>query len=408
MAVVSNPRFPTTTLMRVVCIGGALVTLTVCGGGDSAGPGPPNTTGGSIVVTVSTTGTSLDPDGYTVVIGSRQSSVGTNAAITLTEVEIGSRTLQLTGIAPNCIVAGGDQRNVNVVAGQTAQLAFQLTCIAPGAELIAFNTERNGNSEIYLMSTDGTGLFNLTNSLSFDANPAWSPDGSKIAFTTNRAGNLDVYVMNMNGTGLVYLASFPREEYLPAWSPYCTKIAFVRDVGGSLFLEVAVMNANGSNPVDISNGPDFVQRPAWAPDGSRIAFGTDRDFETSGFTEQAFEIYSVKPDGSDARNLTNHDTADDNFPAWSPDGSKIAFHSDRTGRRIYDIFVMGANGGAAVNLTNNSGGNFLPAWSRDGSRIAFESDRDGNAEIYVMKADGSGLVRLTSSPGVDSFPAWRP
>lgn len=61
-----------------------------------------------------------------------------------------------------------------------------------------------------------------------------------------------------------------------------------------------------------------------------------------------------------------------------------------------------------VDITNNAAGNYLPAWSRDGSRIAFESMRDGDSEVYVMNANGSGVVRLTTRPGVDSFAAWRP
>ena len=158
--------------------------------------------------------------------------------------------------------------------------------------------------------------------------------------------------------------------------------------------------------MDISNNPDFVNRPAWSPDGSRIAFGTDRDFETSGFTEDAFEIYIVRTDGTDARNITNENVAEDNFPAWSPNGSRIAFHTNRTTN--YDIFLMNPDGSALVNLTQHPAGDFLPAWSPNGSRIAFESNRDGNPEVYVMNADGSGVARLTNHPGIDSFVAWRP
>jgi Tol biopolymer transport system component len=169
-------------------------------------------------------------------------------------------------------------------------------------------------------------------------------------------------------------------------------------------LEIVVATADGNNVVDVSNSPDFVQRPAWSPDGSLIAFGTDRDLQTTGFTQ--FEIYTVKTDGSDARNLTKNPPADDNFPAWSADGSKIAFHSNRTGN--YEVFIMNKDGTGVVNLTNNGTGDFLPAWSRDGTRIAFESTRDGNSELYVMNADGSGVKRLTNHPAVDSFASWRP
>ena len=83
----------------------------------------------------------------------------------------------------------------------------------------------------------------------------------------------------------------------------------------------------------------------------------------------------------------------DRSPAWSPDGSRIAFESFRD--RNHEIYVMNADGSDVIQLTDNRGFDRSPAWSPDGSRIAFDSDRDGNDEIYVMNADGSGQTNLT-------------
>jgi tol-pal system beta propeller repeat protein TolB len=94
---------------------------------------------------------------------------------------------------------------------------------------------------------------------------------------------------------------------------------------------------------------------------------------------------------------------DDSEPAWSPDGTKIAFRSDRTGNS--EIYVMNADGTNPIRLTNQTGSDSDPAWSPDGSTIAFVSDRGGNDGIYVMSADGSGVTRLTGD-GVQ--PAWSP
>ncbi len=96
--------------------------------------------------------------------------------------------------------------------------------------------------------------------------------------------------------------------------------------------------------------------------------------------------------------------ADDSSPAWSPDGTRIAFHSRRG--ELTRIYLVDSEGGEERRLTLKSG--FAPAWSGDGSQIAFYSRRDGNPEIYLMDADGSGQTRITHNPGEDVRPAWSP
>jgi Tol biopolymer transport system component len=93
-------------------------------------------------------------------------------------------------------------------------------------------------------------------------------------------------------------------------------------------------------------------------------------------------------------------------PAWSPDGRKLAFVSDRDGNA--EIYVMNADGSAQENLTRQPANDSHPSWSRDGQKLAFVSRRDGNAEIYVMNADGSGRRNLTRTPSSDLDPVWSP
>jgi hypothetical protein len=172
------------------------------------------------------------------------------------------------------------------------------------------------------------------------------------------------------------------------------RIAFTRALDGNG--EVYVMNADGTGQTNITNNPAWDGFPAWSPDGSKIAFHSNRNWD----------IWIMNADGSGQTNLTNN-PAWDGFPAWSPDGSKIAFESDRDGNS--EIYVMNADGSGQTNLTNNSADDFWsPAWSPDGSRIAFTSDRDGNWEIYVMNADGTEQSNITNNPADDWGPAWSP
>ena len=140
--------------------------------------------------------------------------------------------------------------------------------------------------------------------------------------------------------------------------------------------------------------------PAWSPDGSQIAFSSSRNGNVD-----IYVIDSEDSDGSDPRRLTDHGKADKS-PAWSPDGSQIAFVSDRDGND--NIYVMNSDGSDPRRLTDHESRDESPAWSPDGSRIAFSSSRDGNDEIYVMDSDGSNPRRLTDHGKADKSPAWSP
>ncbi len=121
------------------------------------------------------------------------------------------------------------------------------------------------------------------------------------------------------------------------------------------------------------------------------------------------DIWTVDPDGRRLIDLTKAQKAkgNDSDPQWSPDGSRIAFVSDRDGGGT-DIWVMNADGNGARNLTHTPGDDLSPRWSPDGKRIAFASFRDSDAEIYVMNADGTEQMNLTKSDGDDLQPAWSP
>ena len=118
------------------------------------------------------------------------------------------------------------------------------------------------------------------------------------------------------------------------------------------------------------------------------------------------DIYAMNPDGSGVTRLTDHSAVDEE-PAWSPDGTQIAFASRRT-TLAQDVYVMNADGSNVRRLTTANGDDTAPAWSPDGSKIVFRSTRDGNLEIYSMNADGTGQTRLTNHSRADTSPSWSP
>ena len=273
---------------------------------------------------------------------------------------------------------------------------------------IAFASYRGGNWDIYVMNTDGSALTRLTNHPGRDFHPSWSPDSEHLAFEAVRQGNSEIYVMNSDGSGQTNLTNNPASDQEPAWSPNGKWIAFAsdrdevspNDCYPNCNYEIYVMNANGSGVTRLTNHPASDLYPSWSPDNSRIAFESDRSGN--------WEVYVMNADGSNVTNLTQN-PASDYAASWSPDGMRIAFQSSRNGTD--DIFVMNVHGGDPVCLTNGLASDWYPSWSPDGSRIAFQSDRferNKNADIYIINSDGSGVIRLTDDPANDTQPSWSP
>ncbi len=185
----------------------------------------------------------------------------------------------------------------------------------------------------------------------------------------------------------------------PVWSYDGTMLAFmVEEVfdDGTSQRDIYLLRGINTDVMRLTDGPGNNDSPAFSPDGGRIAFASDRSGD--------LELYVMNTDGSNVVQLTDS-PGSDTSPAWSPDGSQIAFRSNRDGDP--DVYVMNADGSNVRQLTNSPEFDGSPSWSPDGSMIAFDTKRDGNFEIYVMKADGSDAVNLSQNPDADDeFPDW--
>lgn len=274
--------------------------------------------------------------------------------------------------------------------------ATAAAAVMPENSAIIFESNREGPSEIYSLSSSGN-LVRLTISASVDHQPVYSPDGARVVFTTNRDGNNEIYVMNADGTGLVNLTNHPANDQYPVWSPDGSAIAFTSDRDGNQ--EIYRMNADGSDVVNLTNNAGQDLYPAWYVDGSesRIVFATNRDGN--------LEIYVMGADGSNPVNLTNSPATNESFPAAPRGGGLVAFVTDRDGNA--EVYVMNTDGSGQTNRTNHPAIDTYPSFSPDGSWIAFTTNRDGNQEVYIMRSDGSNVGNLTRSPAEDLFGRWR-
>lgn len=276
------------------------------------------------------------------------------------------------------------------------------------APKIAFASVRDRNHDIYVMDADGSNEIRLTTSLSYDDQPAWSPDGSMLAFMTDRDGNFEIYSMPGVGGAPIRLTNNPAADGFPAYSPNGNRIAFVRgDLRNPSTFEIWVMNADGSNQVRLTNDSVIDGVPSWSPDGTRIIFMSGG---ASVYDPNSFEIYWINADGSDRIRLTNNNVVDGQ-PSFSPDGMKVLFASgDALNPDGIEIYVMDPLGSNRVQLTNNTVMDAFPVWSPDGNSIIFARGSitdEKNVELYIMNRDGSNQRRLTTNAVLDWFPAWQ-
>lgn len=203
---------------------------------------------------------------------------------------------------------------------------------SPDATHIAFNDRVNGNSEIFVIKADGSGLRNLSNDPSTDTNPVFSPNGGEIIFSRDFYGKSKLYRMDLDGGRQRRLTESEGYEINGGFSIDGSTLAFAADRQNedSRGLDIYLLDLkHPSREVRLTNRRFHDGAPAFSPDGGRIAFASNADGN--------FEIYLMNRDGSGLRRLTRN-VAEDNSPQWSPDGQKIVFSSKRAGKSaIYEV-----------------------------------------------------------------------
>jgi Tol biopolymer transport system component len=251
---------------------------------------------------------------------------------------------------------GSDVRQLTAAAGANSVNSDW----SPDGRRIAFDSDRTGAVEIFTMRSDGSEVQQITHLGGFSGDPSWSPSGRQLVFEHASLGRCctNIWRINPDGAELHELTAFSMETFAaePEYSPDGRWIAFQQFPNGARLSAIFVMRADGTDMRQVTPISMDAAHPGWSPDGSRIVFNND-------FTQNVGDIFTIRPDGTGVRQLTNVTPLGeaDFRPDYSPNGKKVVFDQLIPGQPL-QVLVMNANGSRA-HVINNSNA-FAPDWGR--------------------------------------------
>jgi len=261
-------------------------------------------------------------------------------------------------------------------------------------ELLAYSHITGEYWQIWIADLAGKDPRPVTESPFDKRHPAWLEAGKRIVYRTS---NGELHVLDLESKEEEKVLERFGQVSDADWSHAAGLLAFTRfSPNLADESEIWTVRLDGTGQRIITTSPGMQYHPAFSPGGERIAYVSGKGYGTH-------EIWIMDTDGKNQKRLTQNQAGYDIFPKWSPDGTKIAFASDRSGN--LDIWVMDADGNNQKRLADYEGLDTCPVWSCDGRSIVFVSNRGGELQIWrVDHVDGT-TFQITNGPGESTDPA---
>ena len=258
---------------------------------------------------------------------------------------------------------------------------IELVSVSPDGKWIAFDSNRSGNQDIWMMRKNGSELRQITTNTAHDWIGSWSPDGNQIAFHSIRSGNRDLYVIPVSGGAVTALTDHPAEDFIPRFSPDGKTIAFASNRNGNM--DVWIMPSGGGDPRQLTfhEAQDFLV--LWSPDGKLLCFGSKRTGRC--------ELFLISPEGGNPVQLTHGAWTEISPRYWSTDGRIIyAYGQGGPGNEGPNLWAISVPDGSARALIDFSASlKEVGHWmSSDGERIFFPLwDRVGDLWMAELEEE---------------------
>ncbi len=259
---------------------------------------------------------------------------------------------------------------------------------------LAFQSDRDGHQELYLMDYDGRNQRRISGHKSTSGYGSWSPTNDAIAYMSYFSGAPGIYYVDLASGNKIPIYREGTLNLSPSFSPDGKKLAFASSQGSNV--DIYTCERACQTPVRLTTSRAIDTNPAWSPDGSKIAFTSSRSGRPN--------IYVMDLNGSNIRRISFEGNYNEGA-SWSPDGSRLTYASRTGNKGIFRVVVTSMVDLQTQVLTGGAGSQEEPTFSPDGTKIAYTLRQGKGSQIWVMDANGSNPRQLTHQ-GNSSGPAW--
>ncbi len=304
-----------------------------------------------------------------------------------------------------------DRKQIHKLADGIQKTLFNVDGVANSRLLFSYqvkNSQADGSewlSEIWECDWDGANTRQVTHEKSYCVTPVMLPSAKasdRFLYVSYKLGQPKIYIASLKDGSGKRLIDLPGNQLLPAVSSQKDKIAFICDAGGrtDLFLQSLNSEGEGSKPIQLYSYPRSTQAsPTFSPDGSKIAFVSDKD--------SGMRIYIIPTSSGDKRAnavMISKLNRENSCPSWSPDGTKLAYSAKTN--NVRQVWIYDFASGEEWQLTSGPSNKENPCWASNSNHLVFNSTDGSSSELYIVNLNQPEAVKITRGPGKKHYPAW--